>query len=371
MLPDKLYRKIGLRHFSGSLRKLSEVNEKIDFASNDYLGFSNSLKIEHKHFPSGSTGSRLITGHSQFHTQVEQQIAAFHDVEAALLFNSGYDANLGVISSLTDRMDLILYDEKVHASIRDGIQLSKAKALKFKHNDLDHLKILLEKFHDGLDREVYILTESVFSMDGNSPDLARLIEITASFKNAHLILDEAHSLGVHGNQGEGLAQSLNLHKAIFARIITYGKAMGAHGAAVLGSEDLKEYLINYSRPFIYTTAIPPHAIAYIQSAYKKLQDQPEIVKQLQENIAFFNKCIVRMGLRLRFRESVTPIQICIIPDNHKVKQLSSVLQAKGFDVRAILSPTVPKGEERLRICLHSFNTKYEMQDLLQLLAKNI
>ncbi|WP_124978917.1 aminotransferase class I/II-fold pyridoxal phosphate-dependent enzyme [Nonlabens xiamenensis] len=370
MLPDKLQTRLGIRHFSGSLRSLQVSNNLIDFSSNDYLGFSNKI-LQQSNQPAGATGSRLITGHSSYYEDLERKIAQFHRVEDALIFNSGYDANIGLISCLTDRSDLILYDQYVHASIRDGIRLSHAKALKFYHNDLDHLEILLSKFSQAEGREVYVITEAVFSMDGDQPDLERLVALCQLYNNVHLILDEAHSIGVTGDQGEGLAQKLGLESNIFARVVTFGKALGSHGAAILGSTDLKEYLINYARSLIYTTALPQHSLKNIAQGYQLLQTQPETVHQLQELISVFNKLVVQNGLRLRFRESDTAIQACIIKDNSKVKRASQILQENGFDVRPIFSPTVPKGEERLRICLHAFNTSQEIEQLLQILSLNI
>ena len=367
MLPDKLQALIGMRHFSGSLRSLKVSQYKVDFSSNDYLGFS-KLPLPSTSDSNGATGSRLLSGHTELHSHVENQIAQFHNTQAALLFNSGYDANIGLIPALTDRTDLILYDALVHASLRDGIQLSKAKSLKFRHNDLAHLEILLSKFSDADQREVYVITESVFSMDGDMPQLESMIKLINKYNNVHLILDEAHALGVIGNNGEGLAQKLHLENDIFARVVTYGKAMGAHGAAVLGSSDLKEYLINFARSFIYTTALPQHALLCISNAYRVLLEDQKPVEQLHNNIALFNKLVLQNGLRLRFRESETAIQICTISSNGKVKKVASVLQNEGYDVRAILSPTVLKGEERLRICLHSFNTKEEITLMLELLA---
>ncbi|AGC76329.1 8-amino-7-oxononanoate synthase [Nonlabens dokdonensis] len=370
MLPDKLQALIGMRHFSGSLRKLFVNKDKVDFSSNDYLGFS-KLPLSKDVDSNGATGSRLISGHSDLHDQVEAQIAQFHKVPAALLFNSGYDANIGLIPALTDRADLILFDQLVHASIRDGIQLSKAKSLKFRHNDLAHLEILLSKFSDADQREVYVITESVFSMDGDMPDLQSLVRLTKKYHNVHLILDEAHAIGVIGNNGVGLAQKLHLENDIFARVVTFGKAMGAHGAAVLGSADLKEYLINFARSFIYTTALPQHALHCISNAYHTLIQSDQAVNQLRNNIAIFNKLVLQNGLRLRFRESETAIQICTISSNGKVKKVASILQEKGYDVRAILSPTVQQGEERLRICIHSFNTEKEIELMLELLARTL
>lgn len=368
MLPDKLQRKLGMRELSKSLRVLSTEKPDIDFSSNDYLGFSSLISTPQLAM-SGATGSRLLSGHSALYEQVEREIAAFHKAPAALLFNSGYDANIGLISSVAMRGDLILYDELVHASIRDGIQLSNAKSLKFRHNDMEHLQILLDKFSPGEEQEVYVITESVFSMDGDQSSLQEIVKLIAHYPNVHLILDEAHALGVVGVNGEGMAQHLGVEQHIFARVMTYGKALGAHGAAVLGSDDLVSYLINFARSFIYTTALPPHSLHCIQSGYGLLQQSNQQVQQLQELINKFNRLVVQCGLRLRFRESVTAIQVCIIPSNQAVKAVARALQTAGFDVRPIMSPTVAQGQERLRICLHSYNTVQQCEELLQIIAR--
>src|SRR5690606_18769580 len=188
----------------------------------------------------------------------EDYIKEFHGSEAALIYNSGYDANIGFFSSVPQRGDIILYDELVHASIREGIRLSHARAFKFKHNDLQDLDSLLLKYNskqDNLDqRYIYVVTESVFSMDGDTALLEGLTNIT-DIQGAYLIVDEAHATGVFGKKGQGLVQHLDLQKRVFARIITFGKAMGAHGAVITGSKLLGDYLINFSRSFIYTTAL--------------------------------------------------------------------------------------------------------------------
>ncbi|WP_194851476.1 aminotransferase class I/II-fold pyridoxal phosphate-dependent enzyme [Nonlabens antarcticus] len=367
MIPEKLLIKLAQRHANGSMRELRTTQGLIDFSSNDYLGFSKKLQPQAS-TQHGATGSRLLTGQTEICQHLEDKIAAFHKVESALLFNSGYDANLGLISSVARRGDLILYDEYSHASIRDAIKLSDAKSLKFRHNDLGHLSILLDKFSEEENQQVYVITESVFSMDGDMPDLIELLKLIKKKSNVHLILDEAHAFGTIGNRGEGLAQSLHLETDIFARIVTYGKAMGCHGAAVLGGFDLNQFLVNFARSFIYTTAMPQHALHCISSAYDLLQQEENIITDLQLLVQKFNRLVIQSGLKLRFRESVTPIQTCIIEGNDKVKKASLQLQNLGYDIRPILSPTVPEGEERLRICLHSFNTAVECEEMLNQLA---
>ncbi len=378
--PNKLQTKLATRKKEGSLRKLPIQNNLTDFSSNDYLGFSLSEMIfknthellKNKNIQkNGATGSRLLSGNHPLYTATEKILATFHNAEAALVFNSGYDANVGFFSSVPQRGDLIFYDELIHASIRDGIQMSHAKSYKFKHNDLEDLQKKLQKVrlksnsHTEL-VEVYVVTESVFSMDGDSPDLKSFVEFCKE-NNCYLIIDEAHAAGVFGEQGVGLLQELEIEDQVFARINTFGKALGCHGAVILGSKDLKSYLVNFARSFIYTTGLPPHSLATIQSAYKALQNTSEI-KKLKENITFFNHTLENLRLTSKFIKSNSAIHCCVIPGNERVKKVAQEIQEKGFDVKPILSPTVPKGEERLRICLHSFNSHKEISKVLKLLA---
>ena len=267
-LPEILTKKILQRIENSSLRSLPTANHLIDFSSNDYLGFALSETIfdgTHKYLQdnnikiNGATGSRLLSGNHILFDKTEQFIAQFHQSESALLFNSGYDANIGFFSSVPQRNDVILFDELSHASIRDGIKNSNAKSFKFNHNDLEDLEIQILKNKKSI---TYVVTESDFSMDGDSPNLEELARLCQKH-NCYLIVDEAHALGVFGEQGEGLVQSLNIHHLVFARIVTFGKSLGCHGAAILGSNNLKEYLINFARSFIYTTALSPHAVATI------------------------------------------------------------------------------------------------------------
>lgn len=379
-LPKSLQQKLQQREANNALRKLPMHNDLVDFASNDYLGFakneavfdlSHQLLINQKLKINGATGSRLLSGNYNLHKETEAYIARFHGTESALIFNSGYDANLGVLSAIPQRNDIIFYDELCHASIRDGIQLSKAKSYKFKHNDLENLEKLLTKFKiHNTTSVVYIITESVFSVDGDSPNLEKL-SVLCEKHQCYLIVDEAHALGVFGLQGSGLVQQLNLQDKVFARIITFGKALGCHGAVVVGSELLKSYLINYARSFIYTTALSPHSTATVYIAYQHLNSEKEQIKKLNENIIFFNEEINAVGLKHLFIASNSPIQCAIIPSNEKVKKVSQHLQSKGFDVKPILSPTVPKGQERLRFCLHSFNSYEEITKVLQLLSASL
>ena len=380
MLPKKLQTKIDERKQDNAFRQLGKSNNLIDFSSNDYLGFSKSKLIfdnahkyfvDHNMFQNGATGSRLLSGNNELFTQVEQQISDFHNCESALIFNSGFNANLGFFSCVPQRNDVILYDEFCHASIRDGIKMSNAKAYKFEHNNLKELEDLVTR-HSQLvsesHQDIYIITESIFSMDGDAPDLTQLSKISQKH-SAKLIIDEAHALGVFGKNGNGLINELQLENQIFARIITFGKALGCHGAAILGSKQLKEYLINFSRPFIYTTALPPHSVATIKVAYDEMLKQVQHDRaNLNLNIHFFKSEIKRLQLQQLFIESNSAIHCCIISGNYQVKHISEALKNEGFDVKPILSPTVSKGKERLRFCLHSFNTAKEITKVLELLT---
>ena len=371
-LPENLTQKLETRKQNNSLRKLPAFNNLIDFSSNDYIGFSKSEPIfKHTHaylleneiFQNGATGSRLISGNHSLYQITESFIAEFQEAESALIFNSGYDANVGFFSAVPQRNDVILYDELSHASIRDGIIMSNAKSYKFSHNDFEDLERLIVKFPDTT---IYIVTETVFSMDGDSPNLEELVELSEKY-GCYLVVDEAHTLGVFGEKGEGLIQYLQLHNRIFARIMTFGKGLGCHGAAVLGSSELKEYLVNFARSFVYTTGLSPHSVATILTAYQQLNAENTLIESLRQNIVFFNQQKNLLGLKPMFVRSKSAIQSAIVPGNENAKRLAQQLQDKGFDVKAILSPTVPEGQERLRFCIHSYNSEEEINQILTLL----
>lgn len=371
-IPDSLHKKLEERFQSDSLRALPSSSHAVDFSSNDYLGFAKDealFEAIHQFLAArsirqnGATGSRLLSGNHSLYAETEYYIAEFHQMEAALIFNSGYDANMGFFSAVPQRNDVVLYDELCHASIRDGIQMGLAKSFKFKHNDLSDLQRLLQKLEtqkQSTSCQVYVVTESVFSMDGDSPNFCELIALTQKYQ-ALVVVDEAHAVGVLGPNGVGNLQEMGFHVLVFARIVTFGKALGVHGAAILGSNSLKQYLVNFARSFIYTTGLSPHAVASIYLAYQKLKvSLPERVA-LFENIRYFQETALAL---LGLQQPHSPIQSIIIPGNERVKRIASQLQQLGFDVKPILSPTVPKGAERLRFCLHSYNTREEIKEVL-------
>ena len=377
-IPKSLALKLEQREQNNSLRKLSLPNTLIDFASNDYIGFTksetifnetHSYLIENKIIRNGATGSRLLSGNHKIYEEAENYIAKFHQVESALIFNSGYDANVGFFGAVPQRNDIILFDELSHASIRDGIQLSNAKSYKFKHNDFEDLERIILKLSTDNQQPttIYIITESVFSMDGDTPNLEELVQISNKYR-CNLVIDEAHALGVFGVCGEGLVQMLGLQDAVFARIVTFGKGLGCHGAAIIGCNELKKYLVNFARSFIYTTGLSPHAVATILVAYQHLEIEKKALEQLRNTILHYNQEKNILGLKPLFVRSKSAIQSAIIPGNQNVKSIANQLQEKGFDVKAILSPTVPEGQERLRFCLHSYNSKEEISEVLGLLS---
>jgi 8-amino-7-oxononanoate synthase len=374
--PQALQNKIDQRTTDNSLRVPGNIGSDVDFSSNDYLGLAASAELfeaTHNFLKSknitqnGATGSRLLTGNYTLYDEVEDFLATLHEAESALVFNSGYDANMGFFSSVPQKGDIVLYDEYIHASIRDGLRLSGATVYKFAHNDKEALFKMVERYRHKA-QELYIVTESVFSMDGDTPNLAEYV-YTAQRYRCRLVVDEAHAVGIFGEKGEGLLQAYGLQDEVFARIVTFGKAMGCHGAAVLGAAELKTYLTNFARSFIYTTGLPPHSLGAIQSSYNHISQYPELLVDLHNTIMHFKGETERC--HLPFILSFSAIHCIVIPGNEKVKKIAKVLQRAGYAVKPILSPTVPAGQERLRICLHVFNTRRQISAMMDLLTQAI
>jgi 8-amino-7-oxononanoate synthase len=358
-----LQKKLAERKEAGTHRALKPESMLLDFCSNDYLGFARSVILtkrindELNSLPlllNGSTGSRLLTGNLGYTEAIEQQIAVYHDSEAGLIFNSGYDANVGLFSSLPQRGDTIISDELIHASIIDGARLSYANRYTFRHNNLNSLEDKLKQAK-GI---CYVVIESVYSMDGDTPPILEILMLTEKY-NANLIVDEAHAIGI---VKKGLICKLGLQQRVFARIVTFGKGLGCHGAIVLGSNLMRDYLVNFARSFIYTTAASVHQIASVKMAYSLLGESDEIIDQLNNNISLFQQ---KISPSMPLLKSDSAIQCLLMNSNGQAKSLAAHLQHNGLDVRAILSPTVPVGTERLRICLHGFNTTNEIELLTQ------
>jgi 8-amino-7-oxononanoate synthase len=366
-----LEKKLEQHRQNGLLRTLKPENTQLaDFTSNDYLGLARAQPLAEKIHSrlsqltlpaNGATGSRLLSGNSTYAQQVEQKLATLFKSDNALIFNSGYSANLAVLSAIPQRHDTILYDELAHACIKDGARLSLAKHHSFRHNDLHDLELKIKRAAG----QVFIAVESIYSMDGDVCPLQDLVKL-AETHGAAIILDEAHSTGVEGTYGSGLSTALGLQDQIAIRVFTFGKAMGIHGACVAGSSTLVEYLINAARPFIYTTALPPHSLVSIDCAFDYLRQTSGLQETLKENIRRFLSGVGTISNRTL---SNSAIQTAIFPGNTQARDAARTLQAQGFDVRPILSPTVPAGAERLRICLHTYNTHAEITALTTALSQ--
>ncbi len=367
-LSGRLHYALEQKKAANTYRVLKQQNGLVDFVSNDYLGLAQSRNLHQevwKHFDQdelmgGSTGSRLLSGNSPLHQSVEDQIANFHNAESSLVFNSGYQANTGLLSSLLGKDDTILFDKYIHASLRQGIQLSYAKAYGFSHNDLEDLK-QKSQFATG---EVLVVVESIYSMDGDEAPLEKIASFCRQ-KSFAFVVDEAHATGIRGPKGTGVVQEKGLEGNVFARIHTFGKALGGQGAAVLGDQTLKSYLVNFAKPFIYTTALPPIAMAFLYKVYEffpEMESERERVLNLGEQF----ESLLMEG-EWQVIKGRGPIRSVIVKGETNVKALAEGLQKAGFDLRPIVSPTVPKGLERLRICFHSYNTQQQVDDLVRVM----
>lgn len=348
----------------GNLRALKITQPTIDFSSNDYLGLARAPELARSVFQEwemhlsllnglGSTGSRLLTGNSLYAQELEEKIAKFHGFEAGLLFNCGYMANVGLLTAITSQESVIFFDAAVHASTHDGIRLSRASAFPFRHNDLEHLENRLKSCPSQGDR--FICIESIYSTDGS---MAALIEISqlASQYEAHLIVDEAHVVGACGPKGRGLVAEHNLTAHVFAQVTTFGKALGTYGAIVLGNQALKQALINFATSYIYTTALPFQTLAAIKCSYDLFPEMDRERDHLQKLIKIFRKSYPS--------SSMSHIQSVPIQGNEAVKHAAQAIVKQGFDVRPLMSPTVQRGHEMLRVCLHAFNTDDELAQLI-------
>lgn len=374
-LNNRLAQFLAQRAAQDNLRSLKNFNGLIDFSSNDYLGFSRSAWIHqhvneeikyYQHVPKGATGSRLLNGQSKQIEDLENQIAKFHNGESATLFNSGFDANMGLISTIAQKGDLIFYDELIHASLHTGIKLSKATAISFRHNDLKDLECNLPTHQSG---QIFVLVESIYSMEGDYLPLKEFC-LFCEQKNINLILDEAHALGVLGKKGRGMANLEGVEDKIFARVYTFGKALGAHGAAVVGSNLLKKYLVNFCKPFIYSTALDLNSILSIKWGYNfLLYNDIQLIKLTKLN-NYLNEIFITNQTSFKM-VGKGPIFGIYCSSNQEAKSLSSYLIQCGMDIRPILYPTVPKGQERLRFIIHSYNTNEEIDLFLNKLNNHI
>ncbi|MXZ28581.1 MAG: 8-amino-7-oxononanoate synthase [Gammaproteobacteria bacterium] len=350
----------------GLLRSLETAPGGIDFCSNDYLGLARDRRLRGRiaavaaesAAPQGATGSRLISGNHPEIEALEAQLSGFYASEAALVFSSGFAANLGLLASLGGVVQTLVCDRLLHASAIDGGRLSGAKRVIFVHNDMRDLKARLGELPSG--ETAAVAVDTVYSMDGDFAPLKE-IAVLAEEQDAAVVVDEAHANGVLGPAGRGGVVAAGLQDRVLARVVTFGKALGLQGGAVLCSKDLRDYLVNFARSFVFSTGVSPLWAASVQSVYDMLPDLNAEREQLLDNVSHF---------RGRVAESAQPwlpseswIQCLRVPGARRIRRVGGVLRSRGLAALPIRAPTVPAGEERIRVCLHSHNTREEI-DLL-------
>lgn len=353
-----------LRHVSGRQgpRILFEEKEVLNFCSNNYLGLADDARLVTAAQEAlvaeglGSGASRLICGNMDSHIKLEQKLASFKGTEGALLFSCGYMANVGIISALCDREDIIFSDKLNHASIVDGIMLSRAHFKRYPHNDMAALEDMLAVA--GNYRKRLIVTDSVFSMDGDKAYLKDIVRLAGRY-GAMTMIDEAHSFGVLGANGKGLAEELKLEDSIDIQMGTLSKAAGSFGAYCCGSSELIRFLINKARSFIYTTAMPPSVAAASRAAIEIIEKEPERRKKLMENADLMREGLKALGFDTM--ASATPIIPILIGETALTIQFSRKLIEKGILAQAIRPPTVPEGTARLRVTVMATHTKKDIE----------
>ncbi|KAJ5248829.1 hypothetical protein N7468_000280 [Penicillium chermesinum] len=361
----------------------------VDFSSNDFLSLGTSSAyrdrfLSHvnnapKSFPFASGGSRLLDGNSEYAEDLERFVADFHDAPSALLFNSGYDANVGVLSSIPQPGDVILHDELIHASAHEGMRLSRAgRRTAFAHSSPESLKQALqaeiEQDHKVVagNRNVFIVIESIYSMDGDVAPIKEFVKVVDELLpsgNGYFMVDEAHATGVFGPRGAGVVQGLGVQDRMFIRVHTFGKALASHGAVVLCDPSVKDYLINYARTLIYTTALGFPFLASIRTSYELLSSgQTESSQRIvQENIQRLRMCLndLKVHPTVMFEVDHFPNSPILSLRTAFPRELAAACQKHGYVVRAIMAPTVPEGRERVRVCLHAGNTPEEIDGLVR------
>jgi 8-amino-7-oxononanoate synthase len=337
----------------------------IDFSSNDYLGYGKRPDLAAFGARSG-TASRLLRGHHPVWDEVEKSLARWHSADAALVFPSGYTANEGLLGTLLEPGDWVASDQLNHASIIDGLRLGRAERFVYRHNDLDHLECGLRKAASAGAR--FIVTESLFGMEGDRAPLARLAELASRY-DAQLIVDEAHATGCFGPTGSGLVDAAGLRDQVLASVHTGGKALGVMGAYVVGSAMLKELLVNRCRHFIFTTALPPIVGRWwLQTLSTVAGDEPAR-RQLHGAARAFRGALSERGLAARGHDYIVPL---ILEEDARAVEAAHRLQEGGFDVRAIRPPTVPRGTARLRVSIHAdhdADTLTRLADIIVLVAQ--
>lgn len=374
---DSLKQQGNLRQFTASQQtgKFIQIqnHHMLNLASNDYLGLASDLQLREQFFDEipnaerwmSSSSSRLLTGNFPEFEQLESSLSqAFHG-RATLLFNSGYHMNIGILPALCDSKTLILADKLVHASMIDGIRLSAAKYVRYRHNDLNHLTQLLQKYHADAEIErIIVVTESIFSMDGDETDLAALAQIKKQFSKVMLYVDEAHAIGVRGAQGLGCAEQYGVIDDIDLLAGTFGKAMASVGGYLICHPVIREYLINSMRPLIFSTAQPPICMAWTNFIFQKVLDLNPQRQHLQQLSQSLQQALTAKGYDCPSSSHIVPV---IIGESQKTVEKAQMLQAAGFYIMPVRPPTVPQRSSRLRISLTAQITQSDLHQLMQLL----
>ncbi|WP_179994719.1 8-amino-7-oxononanoate synthase [Acinetobacter sp. YH16053] len=371
---DQLRQQGNFRQFRSNQQqgKTIEIQQQqmLNLSSNDYLGLASDLRLREQFFDEtpnaqrlmSASSSRLLTGNFPAYEQLEATLTQLFHGRAALLFNSGYHMNIGILPALADAKTLILADKLVHASMIDGIRLSSAKYLRYRHNDLAHLQQLLTQYHadDNYER-IIVVTESIFSMDGDETDLAALVALKQQFAKVMLYVDEAHAIGVRGQQGLGCAELYDVIDAIDFLVGTFGKAVASVGGYLICDPIIRDYLINRMRPLIFSTAQPPICMAWTQFMLNQIVHMQTQRQHLAALSLYMQQGIQAKGFTCPSTSQIVPV---IIGDSTATVSKAQQLQTAGFYVMPVRPPTVPQGSSRLRICL---NTQFETADLTQLL----
>jgi len=359
-----------------TLRKNGKIYFKdkklFDFSSNDYLALAGHPKMEAaakkaaEELGTSASASRLLSGDLEIHHLLEERIAAFKNKESALVFNSGYQANVGIISSFIKRGDAVFSDRLNHASILDGISLSGGKLFRFLHNDTEHLKGLLEAKRDKF-KNCLIITETIFSMDGDRAPLADMVKLKEKYK-CMLMVDEAHATGVFGKNGSGVVEEEGLTGGIDLIMGTFSKALASFGAYVAASKEMTEYLINVCRSFIYSTALPPTVVAANLAGLELVGEEPYRRKELLENADYFRDGLQKKGLEVKGSSQIVPL---IVKDTEKAIKLSARLREAGYMAPPIRPPTVPAGGSRLRFSLTHHHGREVLDDLVKAICRHV
>ena len=374
---DGLKQQGNFRQFSSNIQQGREIyindQRMLNFASNDYLGLASDLELRTQFFDEtpnaqrrmSSSSSRLLTGHFPEYELLEESLTQAFNGRAALLFNSGYHMNIGILPALADSKTLILADKLIHASMIDGIRLSSAKYVRYRHNDLEHLAQLLLKYHeDEAFERIIVVTESIFSMDGDETDLTKLVEIKKQFYKVMLYVDEAHAIGVRGEQGLGCAEQYQVIEEIDFLVGTFGKAIASVGGYLICHLVIREFLINAMRPLIFSTAQPPVCMAWTNFILQKVLGLGQLRQHLHNTSEYLQQAVQAKGFDCPSTSHIVPV---IIGNSNQTVTKAKTLQEAGFYIMPVRPPTVPQHGSRLRISLTAQISQADLDQLIPLL----